>query len=84
MPSPPDGTLLHHFPCPTNDTNDEAKHILLWLDIMEAGPTAFECEITCNLHNTKIAPTLFAILLEWSDTVKLAHRFMNMLLTTLG
>jgi hypothetical protein len=80
-PTPPDGTLLHRFPCPTNNSDDDAEHILLWLDIMEAGPTAFEREIARNLRSSDIAPALFAILPTWSETVKLAHGFANMLLT---
>ena len=48
---------------------------------MEGGPTVFEREITRNLHHTDIAPALFAILPEWSETVKLAHGFASMLLT---
>ena len=60
---------------------DNAEHILLWLDIMEGGPIAFEHEIACNLHHTNITLALFAILPEWSETMKLTHRFTSMLLT---
>ena len=57
------------------------EHILLWLEIMEDGPITFEHEIACNLQHTNMAPALFAILPEWSETVKLAHGFLSMLLT---
>ena len=81
IPTHPNGSLLHCFPCPRSNPDDDAEHILLWLDIMEGGPTAFEREITRNLRHTNIAPALFAILPEWSETIKLAHGFMSMLLT---
>ena len=86
QPRPLPPLLMAHcstgcFPCLASTSDDDAKHILLWLDIMEVGPTSFEHKIACNLCSTDIAPTLFAILLTWSDTVKLAHGFANMLLT---
>ena len=77
----PDGSLLHYFLCPTSTPDKDVDHILLWQEIMEGRPIVFECEIACNLHHTKIALALFAILPEWSETVKLAHGFTNMLLT---
>jgi hypothetical protein len=48
---------------------------------MEGGPITFEREIARNLRHTEMAPALFAILPEWSETVKLAHGFSSMLLT---
>ena len=77
----PDGSLLSHFPCLTSTSNNNAEHILLWLEIMDDGPITFERKIARNLQHTKMAPALFAILPEWSETVKLAHGFSSMLLT---
>ena len=77
----PEGSLLNHFPCPTSSPHEDAEHILLWLEIMEDGPITFEREIAHNLWHTEMAPALFAILPEWSETVKLAHGFSSMLLT---
>ena len=81
MHAHPDGSLLHHFQCPTSTPDEDADHILLWLDIMEGGPVVFEHEIAHNLRHTESALALFAILPEWSETVKLAHGFTSMLLT---
>ena len=76
----PEGSLLGHFPCPASTPNNDADHILLWLEIMEDGPMTFEREIARNLRHTETAPALFAVLPEWSETVKLAHGFSSMLL----
>ena len=82
-PPAPVGTLLHHHP-PTSDNtqDDDALHILHWLDIIDEGPTSFEQEIAQNLHNTNATPTLFAILPTWSDCIKVAHGFKGMILST--
>ena len=76
----PDGSLLNCFPCPTSTPNEDADHILLWLEIMESKPIIFEHEIARNLCQTKMAPALFVILPKWSKTVKLTHGFTSMLL----
>ena len=78
--SHPEGSLLSCFPCPASTPNNDAEHILIWLEIMVSGPLPFEREIARNLWHTEMKPALFAILPKWSETVKLAHGFSTMLL----
>ena len=81
MQAYPEGSLVNRYPCTTSSPHEDAEHILLWPEIMEDGPVTFEREITRNLWHTEMALALFAILPEWSETVKLAHGFLTMLLT---
>ena len=75
--------LLHHYPPAIDNTqDDDALHILHWLDIMDKGPTSFKREIAQNLCNTYTTPALFAILPTWSDCFKVAHGFKGMILST--
>ena len=49
---------------------------------MDEGTLSFEWEITQNLCNTNATPALFAIMHTWANSIKAAHGFEQMILST--
>ena len=79
QPSQPPGTLLHRFLITgTNQSSageDEAAHILHWLQILREGPTKFERVTAWNHRHPSEPIALFAMVGRNSTIIKVMHGF---------